>query len=99
MFKSRNVVKSRILATCHSKANEEAGWWKICFILDAGNGGDGRTLVQKLNHSSATGQRAFKDGGKRLHAQSMTIILKLIMRCSDQHHLIIINTVNLQFQS
>ena len=67
-----SVTESGGLAAHCSKANEEAGLVerKVCFILDAGNGGEGRTLVQKLNHSSATGQRAFKDGGRRLHAVS-----------------------------
>ena len=48
-MKHAGVTESRGLAACHSKANKEPVLVerKVCFILDAGNWGEGRTPVQR----------------------------------------------------
>ena len=47
------VTQSGVLIAYHLEANKEANWWKVCFILDAGNlQGRGRLLFNGwLSHS------------------------------------------------
>ena len=67
---------------------------KVCFILDAGEGeGSEGGLLSKVNspHPDKQWARAFVDRGRGLHSESaqsaLTVILKLVMSWSDQHHL------------
>ena len=68
---------------------------KVSFVLDASNRGGGRTLVQRPTPPRVPpdkqGARAFTDGGRGLHVETaqsaLTVMLKLEMQWSDQHHL------------
>ena len=79
-----------------SKANKEArlAERKVCFILEASNGGRGRADSCPKAHwppTDSQGARAFTDGGRGLRAETaqsaLTLILKLVLRCSHQRHL------------
>ena len=83
-------------AACHSETSKEASLVerKVCFILDAGNGGGGeggRGRVDTCRKADSPrhnqGARAFIGWGRGLHVETtqsaLTVILKLVMR----HHL------------
>ena len=76
---------------------------KVCFILDAGNCGGGRTPVQRLTPPTDNQwARAFIGGGRGLHAETaqsaLMVILKLVIGGLTSVILIVLGTVNLQFQ-
>ena len=77
---------------------------KVCFTLDAGGGGGGRTPVLRLTPPPIDNQgaRAFIDGGRGLHAETAqsapTVILKLVIGDLTTVILMVLSTVNLQFQ-
>lgn len=81
MFKSRNVVKSRIWLPAHSKASRRGRLVEEKFALFwmpamEGMGG----LLSKAHRVTlpATGQKEREqDGGKRLHAQSADYHLEI----------------------
>ena len=98
------------LPPCHLKANT----WearlverKVCSVLDASSCGEGGLLSKgRLPPSHPHDNqwaRAFIGWGRGLHAETtqsaLTLILKLVMQWSNQHHLdCFLRTVNLQFQ-
>ena len=76
---------------------------KVCFILDAGNGRGGLTPVQRPTPPTDNqGARAFIDRRRGLHAETaqaaLTVILKLVIGGLTSILLIVLGTVNLQFQ-
>ena len=76
---------------------------KVCFILDAGNQWGGQTPIQRLTPPTDSQRaRAFIGGGRGLHAEAaqsaLTVILTLIIGGLISVILIVLGTVNLQFQ-
>ena len=81
---------------------------KVCFILDASNCGGGGTVgktpIQRPTPTPADNQRAraFIGKGRALHAETaqptLTVILKLVISGLTSVTLIVLSTVNLQFQ-
>ena len=98
------------LAARRPKGNKKARLVerKVCFILDAGNWGWGQwTPVQRPTpppspSCDTLGVRAFIGEGRGLHAEraqaALTVILKLVIGGLTSVILIVISTVNLQFQ-
>ena len=80
-----------------SKASKETRLVKrkVCLIFYAGNWGEseggGHLSKDLLSLTGNQWARAFIDRGRGLHAESaqsaLTVILKLVMSWSDQHHL------------
>lgn len=87
MFKSRNVVKSRIwLPATQKPLKKQVGgnfalFWMLAMEGKGGLLSKGLTTLQPLGKELLRMQ-----GGGCMHSQ-LTVILKLIMRWSDQHHL------------
>ena len=67
---------------------------KACFILDAGNLSKGRLPPRPNSH----GARAFIGEGRGLHAERAQSALKLVIGGLISVILIVLSTVNLQFQ-
>ena len=79
-----------------SKASKEASWWKGKFALfwmpATGLGGGRADSCPKADSlTDNQGARAFIDGGRGLRAETaqsaLTVVLKLVMRWSDQRPL------------
>ena len=102
MFKKKNesvytintITKSRVWST-QKPTETRLVERKVCFILDAGNwGGWGEGgLLSKGRFLRTDNQwaRDFVDRGRVIYAEILlsvlTVILKLVMWWSDQHHL------------
>ena len=79
---------------------------KVCFILDAGKRGgghrEGRCLFKGQLPYWQPGTRVFTDKGRELYAEtaqsSLTVILKLVIHGLTIIILIVLDTINLQFQ-
>ena len=79
---------------------------KVCFISDAGNWWGGRlwTSVQRLTSPplATSGARAFIVRRRGLHAETaqsaLTVIFKLVIGGLTSIILVVVGTVNLQFQ-
>ena len=75
---------------------------KVCLILDAVRGR--ADACPKANNSTphSQGARAFIDGGRELHAETaqsaLTVFLKSVIAGLTSVILIVLSTVNLQFQ-
>ena len=81
------VTRSGVWLLVGQKPVKRQVWWKVCFILDAGNwSGGGQTPVQRWTLSLAPAiptdnqwTRAFIDRGRGLHLETLlTVILKLV---------------------
>ena len=100
------------LATHRSKANKQARLVerKVCFISDASIwcGEGGRHLSKgRLRHTpphsrQAEGESFYQHSGGQLHVEtaqsSLTVIFKLVLSGLTSIILIVLGTVNLQFQ-
>ena len=100
-------------AACPSKANTQARLVerKVCFISDASIwcGEGGRHLSKgRLRHTpphsrQAEGESFYQHSGGQLHVEtvqsSLTVIFKLVLSGLTSIILIVLGTVNLQFQS
>ena len=92
-------------AVRRSKANKEARLVerKVCFILDASNRRGGRTSVQRAtpHHWRSVG-KSFYRWREGLHVETaqsaLTVILKLVIGGLTSVILILLSTINLQFQ-
>ena len=81
---------------------------EVCFLLDASHwdwGGGVWVLVQRLNSPRPPDNqwaRVFMDRGRGLHAErahsALTVLLKLVISGLIANLLIVLNTINLQFQ-
>ena len=81
------VTRSGVWLLVGQKPVKRQVWWKVCFILDAGNwSGGGQTPIQRWTLSLAPATpndnqwtRAFIDRGRGLHLETvLTVILKLV---------------------
>ena len=93
------------LAACHPKAIKQARLveGKVCFISPATGEGEGRHLSKGWLPALATSEaRAFINRRRELHAEiaqlSVTVILKLAIHGLTSIILVVLGTVNLQFQ-
>ena len=98
------------LAACHSRASKQARLVerKVCFISNIGNCGWVRggewTSIQRLIplHRQPVGQELFIDRSRRIQAEtaqsSLTVIFKWVIGSLTSVILIVLGTVNLQFQ-
>ena len=91
------LTESGVQLLAAQKPIKGPGWWKgVCFILDASNRGrawgwEGEwTPVQKLTccpHFQQSGGKSFYRLREGLHAETsqsaLTVILRLVMQCSD----------------
>ena len=97
---SRCYLKVRGPAVHLSKANKQDSLVerKVCFISDASNWGQSPTPPPL----ATSGARAFIDRRRRLHAETaqsaLTVIFRLVIGGLTSVILIVLGTVNLQFQ-
>ena len=103
----KTVTKSGVQPLTTQKTIKRPGWWKGKFALFwmlASRRGRADTCqkANSLPHPRQSGARAFIDRGRGLHAEmvpsALTVILKLVIGGLTSIILIVLSTVNLQFQ-
>ena len=93
-----SVTKSGVRLLAALKPRKRQAWWKGKSALFhglatwCGSWAEGGRLSEgRLPPTDKQGARAFIDGGRGLHMEraesALTVILKLVLQWSDQHHL------------
>ena len=97
--RSRTPFRGPLLTT--QKIIKRQGWWKVCFILDAGNWwGEGGGWVDSCSKANSLSQWASTFTGEwRGNMRSQPwVILKLVSGTLTSVILIILSIMSLQFQ-